>query len=445
MKFSSAPRRVLALAIGMIAAQGMAQAATPAGTAITNQASAVYLDSTLALRSATSNIVTTTVQQVAAVGVSAGSAKTAGANAQVVYAHTITNNGNATDSFTFAAANSGGFAMTGVQFFADADGNGIADNGTPVTATGALQPGASYKVVAVATMPSTVAAAATNNLVVTATSAFNGAVSANATDVTTAGAVASIDITVDGAGSGAKGAGQGAEAGAVSTNTTAGGTTTRFNLYLNNNGSASDTFNLSASTDPNFASATPLPSGWSVSFKDAGGSPITSATVAGNANTVVYADVSVPDGTSPATIDLYFRALSPSSAVSDRIHEAVTVTAAAVITPQLTVSKTQALDKDCDGTADTAFSSADITSGAVPGACIRYEIVATNTGAAAVSAVVLSDTIPANTTYVGTGAASTTLGTILAPLVGATGLVKASVGILAPNATTKMSFGVRIN
>lgn len=435
-------QRALAIAIGMAAAHGMqAYAATPAGTSITNQASATYLDASSVSRTATSNTVVTVVQQVASVSVSAGAAKTANAGAQVVYAHTITNDGNGNDSFTLASTNSGAFQMTNVQFFADANGDGVADNATPITSTGSLAPGATFRVVAVASLPAGAAAGATNSLVVSATSAFNGAVSASATDTTTAGAAAAIDITANSPGAGAPGAGPGAEASAVTTNTTAAGSTTRFTLYLNNSGASGDTFNLAASIDSSFGSTT-LPSGWSVVFKDASGAVITSAAVAANANVVVYADVTVAAGATPGTTDLYFRALSPTSNVSDRIHDAVIVSNAVTA---VTLSKTQALDAACDGSADTAFSAANITTGAVPGACIRYEITATNGGGAPAASVVISDAIPASTTYHATAPASATAGTVVAPGAGQTGTVVATVGVLAPNASVKLSFGVRIN
>jgi len=444
MKLNPVPH-ALVLAIGLVAIGIDAHAAaTPAGTSIINQATATYIDSTLAARSATSNTVTTIVQQVASVTVSAGTAKAGSVNGQVVYAHTITNNGNGADNFTLGATNSGAFTMAGVAFYADANGDGIADNTTAITTTGTLQPGQSVHVVAIATLPASAANGATNNLVVSATSVFNAASAANATDVTTVAPASVMDITVGSAGSGALGAGAGVEAGAVQTKATTPGTATRFALYLNNAGTGTDTFNLSASTDQNFGST--LPEGWTVTFKDAGGATITSASVAGGANTVVYAEVTPPAGATPATMDLYFRAQSPTTNVTDRVHTAVTVTAP--VGAELKVSKTQALDANCDGVADTAFSADNITAGAVPGACIRYEITATNQGSNAVGAVVINDVTPANTTYhlysLTTGA-QTTQGLVIAPLPGLTGLVQATVGTLLPNGAAKMSFGVRIN
>jgi uncharacterized repeat protein (TIGR01451 family) len=440
MKLST-PRNAVALAISMAAAYGtQAYAATAAGTSITNQATATYVDSTATARSATSNTVITVVQQVASIGLSAGSAKNAAPGAQVTYAHSITNNGNGSDTFALASSNTGAYAMTGVVFYADANGDGIADNATPITTTGTLAPGAVFRVVAVATLPAGATNGSTNNLVVTATSGFNGAITASATDTTTVLTGASIDITANSSGPAAPGAGPGVEASAVTTNTTAAGTTTRFTMYLNNSGGSADTFNLAASTDPTFG-GTVLPTGWSVVFRDANGQVITSATANAGTAALVYADVTVAPGAPDGTTDLYFRALSPTSGVNDRIHDAVTVVD---FGPQVTLAKTQALDANCDGVADTAFSAANITAGAIPGACIRYEIVATNVGITNVGGVVISDNIPANTVYHAAVLASTTQGIVITPLPGTPGTIVDTVGGLAPSQTAKLAFGVRI-
>lgn len=437
----SITRNAIALAIVTAGAYGtQALAATAAGTSITNQASATYMDSTLTSRTATSNTVVTVVQQVASIGLTAGSAKYAAAGATVTYAHTITNNGNGADTFALTSANSGAFSMANVVFYADANADGIADNATPITSTGSLVAGGVYHVVAVATLPAGAANGAANTLVVTTTSAFNGAVTATATDTTTVMSGAQIDITANSAGPTAPGAGPGVEATAVATNSTGAGTTTRFTMYLNNAGGTNDTFNLAASTDGTFGT-TVLPSGWSVVFKDSNGVVITSASANAGTASLVYADVTVAPGAANGTTDLYFRALSPTTAISDRIHDAVTVVTTA---PQVTLAKTQALDANCDGVADTAYTAANITTGAVPGACIRYEIVATNTGVANVIGVVVNDTTPANTTYNAAVPATTTQGVISTPLAGTSGTVQATIGTLTPAQSATVAFGVKI-
>ena len=119
--------------------------------------------------------------------------------------------------------------------------------------------------------------------------------------------------------------------------------------------------------------------------------------------------------------------------------------ATTVISGNLVLIKAQALDAACDGTADTAYSTATITAGAIPGACIRYQITATNNGNANVTGLVVSDSTPASTTYSSTVAAATTLGTVTAPANGTAGTISATVGTLTPSASAVLNFGVRID
>ena len=437
LRLNAPVRLSLAASMLVLASQG-AHAATAAGTEITNQASAVYLDSLLRGHTAVSNTVVTVVQQVGSVDMGDGSAKNAAASTQVVYAHSISNTGNGTDTFTLSATNGGAFAMANVVFYADANGDGIADNATPITSTGSLPAGDTFRFVAVATLPANAAPGTNNELSVTATSTFNPQVTATSKDTTTVTASAMMDITANASGNGAKGAGAGAEATAVITNTTTAGATTRFTLYLNNAGGSNETFNLQSSTSSTFAN-TDLPAGWTVVFKDAFGNTINNAAVNSGAYRMVYADVTVAAGATPATTDIYFRAMS-STNISDTIHQAVNVVNEAV---QVTLLKKQALDSTCDGIPDTAFSANNITAGAVPGACIRYEITATNTGATEVNTVIIRDTIPAYTSW--HSAPGNTTGAIVAPIVNLLGTLSATVGTMSPGQSSTMSFGVKIS
>src|ERR1043166_9612374 len=189
---------VLALAIVVLLPFG-AQAQTAAGTSIGNQASATYTDSSSVSRTATSNIVTTTVQQVASLTLTANGAKTASPGSSVFYPHTLTNTGNGSDNFTLtlAPAQSGAFTLTGTHIYLDANGDGIPDNftdltGTQVTvATGAPN---AFKYVITGTVPSGATAGQTNNFSVTATSVFDNTQAASNTDVTTVTSNAVINV-----------------------------------------------------------------------------------------------------------------------------------------------------------------------------------------------------------------------------------------------------------
>ncbi|MDN4037735.1 hypothetical protein [Massilia sp. YIM B02443] len=435
-------RLTLVAAVAIMATANGAYAATAAGTQIINKASATYSDST-GVKTVESNTVVTTVQQVASLSLSAGTSKSGAAGATVSYPHTITNNSNAADSFTLSQTNAGVFQMANVQFFPDTNGDGIADDGAPaITVTPSVAVGGTYKFVAVATLPAGAATGATNALTVKAASVFANTVSQTAIDNTTVAAGAALDMTANGFGSTALGYGAYVDGGAALENkTTTAGTMTRFTLYLSNNGGTQDTFNLQASTDGSFGAQT-LPEGWTVVFKDANNQVITAATVAAGAHPVIYAEVTPSAGATVGTTDIYFRAISGTTGVTDKIREAVTIAAANSL---LELVKEQALDADCNGAIEGAFTKDPITGGAVPGACIRYRITATNKGATQITAVVMTDNIPANTVYHDAAAASTLLGSVLAPLNGLVGSVSANVGALNPGQSNTMQFGVKIN
>lgn len=69
-----------------------------------------------------------------------------------------------------------------------------------------------------------------------------------------------------------------------------------------------------------------------------------------------------------------------------------------VITGQMRLVKTQALDVNCDGT-EVPSSSAPLV--AKPGECLVYRVVATNEGSAPVTNMSINDAVPAYTTFTG--------------------------------------------
>jgi uncharacterized repeat protein (TIGR01451 family) len=178
----------------LLALVGMAAhaAAPAAGASISNQASASYQDgskeadgTTLARRTVLSNLVSTTVTQVASVTLDNTGAQTATPGSIVYYTHVLTNTGNGADTFALSGSlnTAGNFAMTSVVFYAD-DGSGR-PTGVPITSTGSLAAGATFKLIAAATLPNTVTAGQTNTIRVTGTSTFSGTATAYRDDVTT--------------------------------------------------------------------------------------------------------------------------------------------------------------------------------------------------------------------------------------------------------------------
>lgn len=560
-----------------------------AATALT--ASFAYNDGAGAVPASNTN----TVQYVvaAAAGVTLGSSTVAsvGQGGTASFTNLLTNTGNGNDSFDLSIGTSTFpvgtvfqlFQPDGVTPLVDSNGNGTPD-------TGPLAAGGTYNVIVKALLPSSASPGGPYTVQVVATSKVDTTRTATAIDTLTSVTPATVDLTNTSAGAGAPGVGAGPEASAVTTVTAAPNTTARFTLVIANGSGLADNYDLQGSTDPSFASVG-LPSGYVLVFKDSvTGAVITNTGVINaGANRSVFADITVPAGAAAATKDVYFRSVSPSTGAADRLHDAVVVSAqralslspvqsgqivaggtivyshvvtnignvtegdggggssavvsvsdatsgftavvfwdknnngvldasdpvitnlaaltggsngastaaglspgesatlfvkvtapasampgttdaatlsialsgtlagmaapspttisdnTSVIASNVTLAKVQALDANCDGTPETAFSSAALTSGTVPGACLRYQITATNVGSAAISALVISDATPANTSYAAAGPAATTQGTVTAPSPGATGTIQATVGTLAPGQSVVLSFGVRIN
>lgn len=552
-------------------------AGLPPGT-INNSASFVYNDGAGNVGPFTTNPAPFTVGQAVSLTFTGQTVASALQGSSVPFVNTLTNTGNGTDAFNITIGASSfppGTTIAllradGVTPLTDTNADGTPDTG-PVPA------GSSVQIVLRATLPPG-ATGGPYSVDKIAASISNPAQTATATDVLTAITVNAVDMTNNSALPGAPGAGQGPEGLAVTTNAVAPGATTRFTLYVNNTGPQSDNYDLSASIDPSFASVT-LPGGWSVVFRNAANVVITgTGSVAPGANVLVYADVTVPAGNGPGTVDLFFRSLSPVSGALDRKHDAVQVGAirsmtlvpsnsgqvapggsivythllsntgnvtegdgtgsivtlatadntvgwssalfvdsnnngvldpgdasisdlgavggiaagtsrrlfvhvfapagapfgqsnvttlsattgnvsyasavpgvvsvddnTTVINGQLQLVKRQVIDAACDGVPDGPYSNANITTGAIPGACLRYEITVTNIGTATVDNVVVSDATPPGTTYSATVPASTTVGTISAPAAGATGTVSALVGSLGPGQSAVIVFGLRID
>lgn len=191
------PRVLKGAALLVIAAitATFAQAAPPAGATIGNQASATYSDDSQVTRTVSSNTVVTTVQQVASLTLSANGAKTATAGGQVFYPHTITNTGNGPDTFALTSGQSGSFSFTTLQYYADANGDGVPDSNSPIISSGLVAAGGIFNFVAVGTVPSSVVVGNANTLTVTATSGFTTSIAQSNTDITTITAQGVINVT----------------------------------------------------------------------------------------------------------------------------------------------------------------------------------------------------------------------------------------------------------
>ncbi|GIW37423.1 MAG: hypothetical protein KatS3mg073_1568 [Meiothermus sp.] len=145
---------------------------TPAGTNISNQASASYIDSAGQARTTTSNQVITVVQQVYSFSITPdgtqaapGQTRNALPGAPVYFSYTVSNTGNGSDTINLTTVQDTGdnFDLGSTAIYLDANCNGTIDPGenTPITSvnlTRQATPGASACVIVAGTIP----AAATN-------------------------------------------------------------------------------------------------------------------------------------------------------------------------------------------------------------------------------------------------------------------------------------------
>jgi uncharacterized repeat protein (TIGR01451 family) len=567
--------RVAPGASGTLTFQASVDAALPPGT-INNSATYAYNDGAANVGPFTTNLAPFTVIQTVALSFSGQTVASASQGALVAFSNTLTNNGNDVFNITVGAGTYPAgttfslYHSDGATPLTDSNGDGTPD-------TGPIAAGTSDVVILKAQLPPA-ASGGLFQVTKTATSVADPTKFATATDALTQIVGSTVDVTNNSALPGAPGAGAGPEGSAVVTQATNPGATAQITLYVNNTSTVNDAYNLDASTDPTFATLT-LPSGWSVTFLDGLNNVITgTGSIVAGGNVPVTANVAVPAGYVAGTVQIYFRARSPVTTASDRIHDAVTVnpqrsltltpnnsaqlapggstvythllinngnvlegdgvgsvvtlaradnqtgwgstlhvdtnnngvldagdaaisdlasigglapgasvrlfasvfapagaplglvdvtTVSAtttnvgygsvvpavtnatdnttVINGQLTVVKAQSLDGNCDGVADGAFTLLNITVGAIPGACLRYQVTVTNIGTAAVTNVVVNDDTPPNTTYSSVVPASTTVGTVSAPANGAAGTISATVGTLGPGQSVVVTFGIRIN
>jgi len=184
---------------------------------------------------------------------------------------------------------------------------------------------------------------------------------------------------------------------------------------------------------------------------DAGDNPIADLTTVGGlapgASVRLFVQVFSPAGAplgqvNTTTVTATTSNLGYASAVPAVVNATDVTT---VINGQLVISKTQALDAACDGTEDAAFSPLNLTTGALPGVCIRYEITVTNIGSTPVTGVVINDATPANTTGSNAASAFASQGTISVPADGVAGPVSANLGVIGPGGVAVIRFSVRID
>ncbi|HEY6208932.1 MAG TPA: hypothetical protein VIW28_07735 [Gemmatimonadales bacterium] len=162
------------LALGVFTAPALEAQGTPAGTIIRSWAVVTYQNELAQQGVATSDTVSLVVGQVAGVDVEAPRVSAGLAGSAIVFAHSLANLGNGPDSFTVAAVSKHGWPVT---LYRDRDGDGILGAGDSLlTGPVALGYAGSTHLLARVAIPSSGVLGVRDTVTVTATSRFNQAI-----------------------------------------------------------------------------------------------------------------------------------------------------------------------------------------------------------------------------------------------------------------------------
>lgn len=129
-----------------------------------------------------------------------------------------------------------------------------------------------------------------------------------------------------------------------------------------------------------------------------------------------------------------------TTAVPDAVSAVDTTT---IVVGDLSIQKTQVLDADCSAT-EINYELARITTGAIPGACVRYQITVTNTGSSTAEDVVVYDVVPAFTALEA-GSATVTGGGSTNTVSVSGSNIEFTIGDLEAGEVATCRFDVKIN
>jgi uncharacterized repeat protein (TIGR01451 family) len=256
--------------------------------------------------------------------------------ATVNFENTFKNTGSTLDRFNITLSGQGNYpaGTTFKLFKSDGSGNPTSpitdSNNDGEPDVGPIAANTEFEVVVQVQLPSNASGSGPFDLTVTATSVNDTNESATFTDRLTAITASSVDLTNNAAegqpGASGEGVNPTGETNPVTTNSNINpGSTTSFTLFVKNTSGSSDNFNLAASQVGNFSQG--LPTGWSVQFQDASnGNVITNTgSIASGSSIEINAIISVPEGASPGSHSIYFRAKSTATGATDVKHDAVDI------------------------------------------------------------------------------------------------------------------------
>lgn len=134
--------------------------------------------------------------------------------------------------------------------------------------------------------------------------------------------------------------------------------------------------------------------------------------------------------------------LNSASTEVAKVTDITTITAT-----QIRLLKLQALDANCDGTADSSYTAATLTIGRNAngtGQCVLYRVTVQNQGASAIGAFTFYDNTPASTVMAfAPSCAACTSSSLVAPVIGQSGKISGIVPAVASGASHTFEFGVK--
>lgn len=374
-------------------------------------------------------------------GPEAGPVVTNSANpgATTAFALYVNNKGPIADSYALSSTLATPSGWT-VSFKADGGAGNCSTTGAILASTATINAGANALVCAVVSVPAAYAAG-TVDFNFRAQSAVTGAQD-TINDAVTVNALRSLSIatsnsgqvypggsvvyshTITNTGNVVEGNGTVSTIALASANSQSGWTTVQY-YDANGNGTLD-------ATDP--------------AIPAAGLQAVLAAGLAPGQSITVFDKVMAPSGAASGVVDTTTLTLTTTNGSYTSAVPAVvgTTDTTTVVAGNLTLVKTQGLDAACSGTPAAGYSSAPISAGAVPGACIDYQITVQNVGSTNATGVTVSDATPAFTLMDAKPTPATTVGTVTAPAAGTTGTVSATIGTLTPGQSAVVTFGVQI-
>lgn len=179
------PRKLLISCMLLLFWAAAQAAPTPAGTVISNTASATFVDATTGLSArVNSNTVNTTVSALEALTLNASQNLLIGVGASFTINHNLANTGNVATNYLVTASVAGGSAFTplNLQVVLDVNGNGLVDAGEPVVPAGGVVPvaiGATAGLLITGQIPAGAVPGQTAQLSLVAASQLQGATATN--------------------------------------------------------------------------------------------------------------------------------------------------------------------------------------------------------------------------------------------------------------------------